>query len=89
MDASCKIQRSIHVFNITNKSMCPDFWVHIIFKGNGFLYNMVRILTGTLVEVGLGKTNPEDMPKILEAKDRSKSGATLPPRGLILVNVEY
>jgi tRNA pseudouridine38-40 synthase len=50
---------------------------------------MVRILTGTLVEVGLGKTNPEDMPKILEAKDRSKSGATLPPRGLILVNVEY
>ena len=63
--------------------------ISFIFKGNGFLYNKVRILTGTLVEVGLGKTNPEDMPKILEAKDRSKSGATLPPRGLILVNVEY
>lgn len=62
--------------------------ISFIFKGNGF-YNMVRILTGTLVEVGLGKTNPDDMPKILEAKDRSKSGATLPPRGLILVNVEY
>ena len=36
MDASCKIQRSIHVFNITNKSMCPDFWVHI--KNWGFNY---------------------------------------------------
>ena len=33
MDASCKIQRSIHVFNITNKSMCPDFWVHIKYGG--------------------------------------------------------
>ena len=63
--------------------------VTISVTGSGFLYNMVRILTGTLVEVGLGKTNPDDMPKILEAKDRSKSGATLPPRGLILVNVEY
>ena len=63
--------------------------INFIFKGNGFLYNMVRILTGTLIEVGLGKTNPDDIPQILEAKDRSKSGATLPPRGLILVNVEY
>lgn len=63
--------------------------ISFIFKGNGFLYNMVRILTGTLIEVGLGKRNPEDMPAVLEAKDRSKAGATLPPRGLILVNVEY
>ena len=46
MDAFCKIQRSIHVFNITNKSMCPDFWVHI--KLNEEFYNYL-ILTLTVV----------------------------------------
>ena len=77
--------RTIYSLTVTK----ADDLITIRISGSGFLYNMVRILTGTLVEVGLGKTNPEDMPKILEAKDRSKSGATLPPRGLILVNVEY
>ena len=57
--------------------------------GNGFLYNMVRIIAGTLVEVGLGKIKPEDIKKIIEAKDRQKAGKTLPPQGLYLVTVEY
>ena len=58
-------------------------------KGNGFLYNMVRILTGTLLEVGIGKLSPEDIPAILEAKERQKAGATAPAQGLCLKEVRY
>ncbi len=57
--------------------------------GNGFLYNMVRIISGTLVDVGLGKIKPEEIKEIIESKDRSKAGKTLPPYGLYLVKVEY
>lgn len=57
--------------------------------GNGFLYNMVRIMTGTLVEVGLGRISPEEIPSILEAKDRSRAGHTAPPQGLYLAEVYY
>ena len=57
--------------------------------GNGFLYNMVRIIAGTLVDVGLGKIDPESIPEIIDAKDRTKAGKTLPPYGLYLVKVEY
>lgn len=58
-------------------------------EGNGFLYNMVRIISGTLVEVGLGKIKPEEIPNIIESKDRSKAGKTLPAQGLYLVEVYY
>lgn len=57
--------------------------------GNGFLYNMVRIIAGTLVDVGLGKIKPEEIPNIIKAKDRTKAGKTLPPYALYLVKVEY
>ncbi len=57
--------------------------------GNGFLYNMVRIISGTLLEVGLGKINANDIPAIIEKKDRQNAGKTLPAHGLYLVNVEY
>ena len=57
--------------------------------GNGFLYNMVRILAGTLLEVGQGKRNPREMQEILEAKNREASGPTAPPQGLTLVKYEY
>ena len=57
--------------------------------GNGFLYNMVRIIAGTLVDVGLGKINPNDITEIIESKDRTRAGKTLPPQGLYLVKVEY
>ncbi len=64
---------------------------NIIFKiaGDGFLYNMVRIMTGTLVCVGSGKLLPEDIPLITEAKDRTKAGMTAPPEGLYLNKVQY
>lgn len=59
------------------------------FKGDGFLYHMVRILMGTLVEVGLGIRKAEDIPKVLEACDRSKAGHLIPAKGLTLVEVTY
>ena len=63
--------------------------ITIDYTGNGFLYNMVRILTGTLVEIGLGKRNPEDIPSILQAKNRQAAGVTMPPNGLMLMYVDY
>lgn len=56
---------------------------------DGFLYNMVRILVGTLVDVGRGKLNPEDIPAILEGKDRNAAGQTAPACGLYLYRVTY
>ncbi|MDO4518224.1 MAG: tRNA pseudouridine(38-40) synthase TruA [Bacillota bacterium] len=58
-------------------------------RGDGFLYNMVRIITGTLVEIGTGKLKPEDMKTIIEATDRTKAGHTAPPNGLYLARVYY
>lgn len=59
------------------------------FSGNGFLYNMVRILTGTLLEVGRGLRRPEDIPQILKQKDRQLAGKTAPAHGLYLWEVFY
>lgn len=61
----------------------------ITFHGDGFLYNMVRILTGTLLEVGLGERSAEEMPEILASLDRTRAGKTAPAQGLCLVKVEY
>lgn len=58
-------------------------------QGDGFLYNMVRIIVGTLVQVGSGKLDVLDMPFIIEAKDRRKAGLTAPAQGLYLVEVYY
>lgn len=62
-------------------------WIEL--TGNGFLYNMVRIIVGTLVDVGVGNIEPEEIEKIIEEKDRAKAGKTLPPQGLYLLKVEY
>lgn len=63
--------------------------LHIYFRGDGFLYNMVRILTGTLLEVGTGERAPEDMAEILKSRDRARAGRTAPAQGLTLVQVLY
>lgn len=63
--------------------------IKIELTGNGFLYNMVRIISGTLVDVGYGKIQPEEIKEIIESKDRKKAGKTLPPQGLYLVEVTY
>ena len=58
-------------------------------RGSGFLYHMVRNIVGTLLEVGRGNLAPDDIPTLLENKDRAAAGPTAPPEGLFLVSVEY
>lgn len=77
--------RTIYKAEIKEK----EEYIIIELTGNGFLYNMVRIIAGTLLEVGLGKINPEEIPNIMESKNRENAGKTLPPQGLFLVKVEY
>ena len=57
--------------------------------GDGFLYNMVRIITGTLVEVGLGKRQPLSLKRVIAGKDRKNAGHTAPPQGLYLYKIYY
>lgn len=63
--------------------------VIIELTGNGFLYNMVRIISGTILDVGLGKIKPEEIPEIIESQKRERAGKTLPAQGLYLVEVKY
>jgi len=64
-------------------------YITITVEGNAFLYNMVRIIVGTLVETGLGKRSPESMKEVIESKDRGKAGKTAPPSGLYLDEVFF
>ena len=63
--------------------------IEFTIEGDGFLYNMVRIMTGTLVEVGQGKRRPEEIKEVIEAGDRQAAGHTAPPGGLCLAEVFY
>jgi len=67
----------------------PNNRIYIELTGNGFLYNMVRIIAGTLVDVGLEKLKPEEIPNIIKEGKRDLAGKTLPPNGLYLLRVEY
>lgn len=83
--------RTVASLSITEKALGQgegsDIYIDI--TGDGFLYNMVRIITGTLVEAGLGKREPEDLKRIIESRDRQEAGHTAPPQGLCLVKVYY
>ena len=57
--------------------------------GSGFLYNMVRIIAGTLLQAGTGILEPEEMPSILAARDRTAAGPTAPAHGLTMIGIEY
>ncbi len=63
--------------------------ITIRIRGNGFLYNMVRIIAGTLIKIGMHEMPESCIPSILEAKDREKAGPTAPAQGLTLVGIEY
>ena len=78
--------RTIHACTVTavNRRRC-----RIDVSGNGFLYNMVRIIAGTLLEVGRGQVEPDAIPGIVAARDRMAAGPTLPPDGLFLMWIRY
>jgi len=64
-------------------------WIYIDIEADRFLYNMVRNIVGTLVEIGRGRWKPEKIKEILDAKDRTAAGPTAPPEGLCLVEIRY
>ena len=80
-----KTVRTICSFEIVSHPPFVDFVV----TGDGFLYNQVRSMVGTLLRVGLGSEPVEWVKTVLEAKDRTKAGANVPARGLTLVEVRY
>lgn len=63
--------------------------ISIDVSGNGFLYNMVRIMAGTLIYVGMGKIPANQIPEIIESRDRTKAGKTAPAQGLYLMEIYY
>jgi len=83
-DAKTSIRRIDRV-EIENKEEILEIWI----EGSGFLKHMVRNIVGTLVKVGIGKINPEQIEDILKAKDRRLAGPTAPAKGLFLVEVKY
>jgi len=78
--------RTIYACDVTKGA---DDIITIRVTGNGFLYNMVRIIAGTLVKVGNGDIEPEQMLEILEAKNREAAGPTAPAHGLTMMGIEY
>ena len=82
------VKSSVRTIISVNISSIEEL-ITIRVEGNGFLYNMVRIIAGTLVAVGSGKIETSDMEVILCNKDRKKAGATAPPHGLYLVHINY
>ncbi len=77
--------RTVKDIEITEK----DKVITLRITADGFLYNMVRIIAGTLVYCGAGKLSPDDVKKMLESKDRREGGVTAPPEGLKLISVVY
>lgn len=77
--------REIYSIDITKE----ECLVEVTFRGNGFLHNMVRIITGTLLEVGLGRMKPTQLKEVLEKRDRNLAGPTAAAKGLHLVQVYY
>jgi tRNA pseudouridine38-40 synthase len=75
------------IYRVQVKRSGDQVTLHVL--GDGFLYNMVRILTGTLIDVGLGKIQPEEIPLITASCDRSRAGMTVPACGLYLNRVFY
>lgn len=81
--------RTIYSLEVREERLRSGRLVRIIVQGNGFLYNMVRIISGTLLEVGRGMRSADEIADVIASKDRSKAGATAPAKGLKLVEIEY
>lgn len=88
----CSIHRNVKttvrtIYQLDIEKHHEDLTIRI--RGNGFLYNMVRIIVGTLLRVGRGYYTPEQVKEILEAKNREAAGVTAPPQGLMLMEINY
>lgn len=77
------------IYEIEIKDLPEEKLLLFTITGNGFLYNMVRIISGTLIEIGLGIRKPEEMPQIIAGCNRALAGHTAPAKGLCLLSVEY
>ena len=86
--AGAQVQTTVRTIYAVKETKEDDM-VHIRITGNGFLYNMVRIIAGTLMQVGTGLMEPEQVKEILEARDRSKAGPTAVAKVLKLVEIRY
>jgi len=81
--------RTVLRCEVTEQPTEGSRWVYVDTEGDGFLYNMVRNIVGTLVEVGVGRWTPERIPEILAARDRRAAGPIAPPNGLCLMWIRY
>ena len=86
--ANAQVKDTVRTVNFINVRKENDI-ITIQVNGNGFLYNMVRIISGTLLQVGMGRMSVMDVKNILDARDRTKSGPTAPAEGLTLVEINY
>ncbi len=81
--------RTVFRCDVTDAPAEGGRWIYIDAEGDGFLYNMVRNMVGTLVEVGVGRWPPEKISAILEARNRTAAGPIAPPNGLCLMWIKY
>jgi tRNA pseudouridine38-40 synthase len=81
--------RTVFRCEVTEAPAEDGRWIYVDAEGDGFLYNMVRNIVGTLVEVGVGRWSPEKISEILEARDRRAAGPIAPPNGLCLMWIQY
>ena len=88
--AAAADKRTTSVRTIYRCNVTPDAdWIYVDVEGNAFLYNMVRNIAGTLVEVGAARMSPENIDEIIEAKDRTAAGPIAPAAGLCLMWIKY
>lgn len=89
MASGSKVTDTVRTIKKVQLKKRDDDRIIFNFTGEGFLYNMVRIMVGTLLDVGVGKIKPEDIKDIILSKDRMRAGKTVPAQGLYLVEVYY
>ena len=86
--ADCEKENTVRTINYFNVKRQGDVVIFTV-SGDGFLYNMVRIMVGTLLFINEGKIGENDIPRILQSRDRTLAGRTVPPQGLYLNRVYY
>ena len=89
MDRTSQAEETVRTIYGAEVKKNDEDIVTIRLCGSGFLYNMVRIIAGTLLKVGTGEWEPEHVKEVLEARNRKEAGQTAPAKGLTLVGIEY